>query len=188
MPGPGGANGGTVNVATIPGVAIDSGNVYIPSFGGGTGGPTLPKRSHAARGQAPTIMVIASPRSGGALSNYGTMKGIQVYTMYMDSPAGIIVLQFSDPSVKNDMEYGLAPPEPVLTEIPLGVFLPHTVLVCVLGRTGSLHDFRVAKTPYPSLIPPLIQVLERWRFVPALRGKDPISVDVVLGFGVDTID
>jgi len=38
------------------------------------------------------------------------------------------------------------------------------------------------------LMAPLVQALRRWRFAPVFRGKEPIVVDVILGFGVDTVD
>jgi hypothetical protein len=187
-PGPGGAGSVGGNAPNFPGVAIAGGTVHLPSFGPGAGGPTLPKRLPAGSGKSPAIMVIASPRAGGALNNYGEMKGGRVYTMYLDTRTGSIVLQFSDPVVKNDLEYDLIPPEPLMTDIPSGILLPHTLLACVLERNGTLRAFRVLRTPNPDRIQPLIRALERWRFVPVVRGKERIAVDVMLGFGVSTVD
>jgi hypothetical protein len=187
-PGPGGAGFGGENASYLPGVAIAGGTVHLPSFGSGAGGPTLPKRLSAGRGKSPAIMVIASPRSGGALNSYGEMKGGRVYTMYLDTRTGPIVLQFSDPVVKDDLEFDLIPPEPLMTDIPSGILLSHTLLACVLERNGTLRNFRVLKTPSPDRIPLLIRALERWRFVPVVRGKERIAVDVLLGFGVSTVD
>jgi hypothetical protein len=186
--GPGGAGSGGINAPSLPGLTIVGGMVYLPSFGPGASGPTLPKRLRPGSGQPPAIMVIASPRSGGALGNYGAMKGERVYTMYLDSSAGTIVLQFSDPVARNDLEHDLIPPKPLMIDIPSDALPSHTLLACVLERNGTLRNFRVVKTPTPQLMPPLLKALARWRFVPVLRGKDTIAVDVVLGFGVDTID
>jgi hypothetical protein len=133
-------------------------------------------------------MIIASPRAGGALGNYGQMRGERVYTTYLETRLGSIVLQFSDPMVRKDLAYDLNPPLPLMTDIPSNVSPSHTIVACVMDRKGELHSFRVLKSRSPGLMPLLLKALESWRFVPVVRGKEPIAVEVLLGFGVDTTD
>lgn len=187
--GPGGASSGGSNGPAIPGVVISGGVVHLPSFGPGGGpGPALPRKGPGYNSAAPTIMIIASPRAGGALGNYGQMRGDRVYTLYLETRLGPTVMQFSEPMVRNDLAYDLNPPVPLMTDIPIDVSPSHTIVACVMDRKGVLHSFRVLKSPSPGLIPPLLKALERWRFVPVVRGKESIAVEVVLGFGVDTVD
>ena len=185
--GSGGAGTGVSNGPAMAGVVISGGVVHLPSFGTGNG-PALPNKGPGSNGAGPTVMIIASPRAGGALSNYGQMRGERVYTMYLETRLGPVVLQFSDPMVRKDLAYDLNPPLPLLTDIPSNVSPSHTIVACVMDRKGVLHSFRVLKSPSPGLMPLLLKALERWRFVPVVRGKEPIVVEVLLGFGVDTVD
>jgi hypothetical protein len=186
-PGSGGAGTGGSNVPAMAGVVISHGVIHLPSFGTGNG-PSVPSKGPGFNGAAPAIMIIASPRAGGALSNYGQMRGERVYTMYPETRLGPIVLQFSDPMVRNDLVYDLNPPHPLMTDIPINVAPSHTIVACVMDRKGVLHGFRVLKSANPALMPLLLKALELWRFNPVIRGKEPIAVDVLLGFGVDTVD
>lgn len=186
--GSGGAGTGISIGPAMAGVVISGGVVHLPSFGGSGSGPTLPSKGSRSNSAAPTIMIIASPRAGGALGSYGQMRGERVYTTYLETRLGSIVLQFSDPMVRKDLAYDLNPPLPLMTDIPSKVSPSHTIVACVMDRKGELHSFRVLKSRSPGLMPLLLKALESWRFVPVVRGKEPIAVEVLLGFGVDTTD
>jgi hypothetical protein len=186
-PGHGGAGsgGGRTEMA---GVAIRGGIVTLPSFAVGGDAPSIPGHTASERPLSrPDITVIATPSSGGALNLYGALKGDKVYTIYIDTHQGTAVLQFADPGSRNSgFDEDLTPPEAIRAELPPGLKKSRLVVSCTMDRAGLLRNLKVLQGPSSETKAKVMMALSRWRFRPVLRGNDPINVDAILGFNVDT--
>jgi hypothetical protein len=171
----------------MPGVSIRGGNVYVPSFAAGTGATAKLPAEHGPR-RIPTITIVATPRSGGALNLYGLFKGSKVYTVYLDTSIGTVVLQYAEqkPGTSTEFDADLSAPEPIDTTLPAK--LPHApvIIVCVVSRDGGLRNIRVMKAASADLAHQIEVALQSWRFRPARKGQHAIDVDAVLGFDIDT--
>jgi outer membrane biosynthesis protein TonB len=133
--------------------------------------------------------VIASSSSGGALDRYGTLKGDRVYTIYLPTSPGLVVMEYSDrPSASSgqNFEAELTAPEPVKVDLPEELQRERIVVACVVDREGVIRNVRVLEALVAPLTDKLLRALAEWRFRPALRGDEPIEVDALLGFQIDT--
>jgi len=185
LPGPGGAGQVNGTLALVPGVTIQGNVITIPSFASAPGGPSGPG-AHTDPRRPPTIVVIASSRSGGGMNAYGALKGSRVYTTYIDTRIGTAVLQYSDPASHPGFETDLTPPEPMRTELGPDIKHAHVLVKCVMGKTGKLQNLRVLESPDPVLSARLLRALRQWLFRPAFKLDAAIDVDVILGFGITT--
>ena len=185
--GPGGAGSGGGHTA-MAGVSIRGGEVTLPSFAAGGDPPSIPGHTPSERAlRRPDITVIATPSSGGALNLYGALKGDKVYTIYIDTHQGVAVLQFSDPDSRNmGFDEDLTAPEAIRTELPPGLKKARLVITCTMDRAGLLRNVKILQGPSSEKAAQVMTALSQWRFRPVLRGNDPISVDAILGFNVDT--
>ncbi|HSB74749.1 MAG TPA: hypothetical protein VLC12_03815 [Terriglobales bacterium] len=185
--GRGGAGSGGGRTA-MAGVAIRGGVVNLPSFAVGGDPPSIPGHTPSERKLGrPDITVIATPSSGGALNLYGALKGDKVYTIYIDTHQGIAVLQFADPGSRNTgFDEDLTAPEAIRTELPPGLKKSRLVITCTMDRAGLLRNVKILQGPSSEKVNLVMMALSKWRFRPVLRGNDPISVDAILGFNVDT--
>lgn len=182
--GPGGAGRGT-SPRAAPGVVIAGGVVDIPSFGA-TPEPGTPQRMPQDKTHAPAVLIVATSRSGGALGEYGALGGGRVYTTYVDTARGTVVLQFADPASRTSDDFGLTPPRPIQVGMPGSGKLMRTVVSCILDRTGSVKNVRVLESATPQVASAILQFLNGWRFRPALRGEHAVEVRAILGFGITT--
>jgi hypothetical protein len=195
-PGPGGAGSGTNGKPAVPGVAVTGGSnniVTLGSFGSDTPGPNPPGRSSAGGAhKGLDVTVVATSRSGGAFNFYGLLKGDKVYTIYIDSgPLGPAVMQYADPTSETHL-YGqeLTAPEPIRVdvrgEIPAN-FKPSRILIaCILDRSGSLRGTQVLEPGSAEMTSKVLAALPNWKFRPAFRGDQPVEVNAILGFNIDT--
>jgi hypothetical protein len=185
--GRGGAGSGGGHTA-MAGVSIRGGVVNLPSFAVGGDPPSVPGHVASERKLSrPDITVIATPTSGGALNLYGALKGDKVYTIYIDTHQGIAVLQFADPGSRDTgFDEDLTAPEAIQTDLPPGLKKARLVVSCTVDRAGLLRNVKVLQGPSSEKIAQVTIALSKWRFRPVLRGSNPISVDAILGFNVDT--
>jgi len=133
--------------------------------------------------------VVATSRSGGAFNFYGVLKGDRVYTIYLETPVGTVVMQFADPtSTQHPYAEDLVAPEPLRADLPPG--LPHArlVIACVLDRSGLVKNPHVLETAPAVMTAKVLAALSNWKFRPVLRGTQPIEVNAILGFNIDTND
>jgi len=186
-PGHGGAGTGGGHTA-MAGVAIRGGVVNLPSFAVGGDPPSIPGHTPSERKlNRPDITVIATPSSGGAMNLYGALKGDKVYTIYIDTHQGVAVLQFSDPGSRDTgFDEDLTAPEAIQTALPPGLKKARLVVSCTMDRAGLLRNVKILQGPSSQKANLVMTSLSKWRFRPVLRGNDPISVDAILGFNVDT--
>ena len=189
-PGSGGAGTGTSGTPAMPGVSVRGGSniVNLPSFGSNGNDPKSAGRSSATGGRHSSgVTVIASARSGGAFNSYGALKGDKVYTIYIPTALGIAVMQFADPSsVAHPYAEDLIAPEQMRIDLPPGLQRSRLVIACILDRSGSLRNLRVLESSEADMTAKVLAALPNWKFNPAMRGADPVEVNVMLGFDIDT--
>lgn len=184
-PGPGGSGSGTSR-SGLAGVTIRGGVVNLPSFAT-AGAPAPPGRTPTEGRHVPTVTVIATPRSGGALPTYGLLKGPRVYSIYIQTRLGTGVLQYSErPQDISGFQSDLTAPEPLRADFPPGTPMTRVIIGCVLDRSGFLRDLRVVSTSSQEVAVKVMAALKDWRFRPVLRGDEVIEVDALLGFSVGT--
>ena len=174
-----------------PGVSVSGGTnvITLPSFGSPPE-PNAMVRSAAPESLGNGITVIAGPRAGGALNLYGVLKGDRIYTIYINTKIGTAVMQFADPtSVGHPNANQLTAPRALRAEAPadrLAGKHSKLLIACDLDRNGMLKNARILKSDDHVAAEQMLAALSGWKFVPALRGKEPVEVTAILGFGVDT--
>jgi hypothetical protein len=187
-PGTGGAGNGTTTKPAMPGVSVSGGSniVTLPSFGSDGSQPTDPGRSTTGKDDRPGITVVASSRSGGAFNFYGTLKGDKVYTIYIDTNLGTAVMEFADPDSVGHGGEDLTAPRPMRAYVPVNLKRSRLVIACILDRTGILKNAHVLEPSAPEMTAKVMAALPGWKFSPALRGNQPVEVNAILGFDIDT--
>jgi hypothetical protein len=188
-PGSGGAGTGRMATSPAPGIAVSGGNtITLPSFGGDSNAPNASGRSGALAGKhGPGITIEATPHSGGAFNFYGALKGDKVYTIYIETSFGPAVLQYADPtSAVRSYSQELSAPEPMRAEVPAGLAHSRVVIACVLDRAGMLHNLHLLEAGSKEIDAKILAALPSWKFRPAQRGDQPVEVNAILGFNIDT--
>jgi hypothetical protein len=186
-PGPGGAGNLSSGNPPVPGVSVSSGSnsVTLPSFGPPPD-PASAGRS-TAKGAKNGITIVASPRAGGALNLYGALKGDRVYTIYLNTAAGTAIMQFADPdSAAHPYDTDLTAPQTIRVNLPSGLQPSRLLIACVLDSNGSLRHWHVLQSDSSDFSARILAALPDWKFSPAFRGDQPVEVNAILGFGVDT--
>jgi hypothetical protein len=175
----------------MPGVSVEGGtnSITLPSFATGGDPPADPSRSSAnSKNKGPGITIVATSRSGGAFNRYGALKGDRAYTIYIDA-ALPVSMQFSDPaSAEHPYAEALIPPQPLRTDLPVGLPKARLVIVCNLDTSGLLRNLRVLEPGPAVMTSKVLAALGHWKFTPVLRGDEPVEVSVFLGFNLDTND
>ncbi len=190
-PGIGGAGNGTNGQPPAPGVSISGGStstITLPSFGSPGSEPNTPGRSPTAgKRRSFDYTVEGTPRSGGAFNFYGLLHGDKVYSMSITTVAGIVVMQFADPSSATRLySQDLTRPEVLAANLPVALNHSRIVIRCQLDGSGVLRDFHQLEADPGAPTAKVVAALATWKFIPALRGNDPVEVDVLLGFNIDT--
>lgn len=187
-PGPGGAGRGTSGTPPLPGVSVQGGNtITLPSFGS-TGGDAAsgPGRSSANDHKRSGVTVVATSRSGGVLPYYGYLKGDN-YSIYIETSLGTAVMQYADSaSAAHPSREPLTEPDPIRKDLPEGLRPTHVVIACILDRSGALKDLKVLEPGDAETTSKILAALPNWKFRPAFRGNEPVEVNAIIGFGIDT--
>jgi hypothetical protein len=175
----------------MPGVSVQGGttSVTLPSFGSPEGDASSngPGHSSANKHKGSGISIEATPSSGGVFAYYGVLKGDRNYSIYIDTSIGTAVMQYADPaSAAHPYTDKLIDPEPMRKDLPAGLHSTHVVIACILDRSGELKDVKVLEPGDPVTTSKILVALHGWKFRPAFRGSEPIEVNAILGFGVDT--
>jgi len=190
-PGPGGTGTGASGTPAMPGVSVQGGTttVTLPSFGspGGDAPSTGPGRSSTSANKRSGITIEATPRSGGVFAYYGVLKGDRNYSIYIDTSLGRAVMQYADPaSATRPSSEKLSEPEAIRKDLPDGLRPTHVIFVCTLDRSGDLKDLKVLDPGSPETTSKILVALHSWKFRPAFRGDEPVEVNAIIGFGIDT--
>jgi hypothetical protein len=188
-PAPGLGGAGKTDSEESNGVSIQGATVTVRSFGSSPPSDKIPGRSKYPRARSestPTVTVVSSSRSGGAMGEYGALRGTKVYSIYIATARGPAVLQYSEHSPSGEgFEDDLTTPEPMNTEVPSGFTSKRFVVACMIDRSGLLRNFRVLESNASEPIARMFSVLGGWRFRPALRDTEPVEIDAILGFNID---
>jgi len=190
-PGAGGAGTGAVTHPAMPGVSVHGGSnvVTLPSFGGGAGGgPNIEGRTTSPKAhEGPAITIVGTSRSGGALNMYGSLKGDKVYTIYIDTSLGTAVMEYADPSsAAHPYAEDLVAPQPMRAELPANLKASRLIIACVLDRSGMVKNPKVLESSSSELAPRVLTALASWKFRPVFRGEEPVEVNAILGFAINT--
>ena len=186
--GPGGTGNGTNGPAAAPGVSVyGGGTITLPSFGGNADPPSLPANSGTrATRSGPNVVVFGTSRSGGAFNFYGALPGDN-FTIYIPTSLGPAVLQYADPtSAQHAHAEELTAPDPMTTNLPAGLTHSRLIVACVLDRSGLLQNLHTLEPGPPEMTSKVIAALHSWKFRPAMRGNEPVEVNAILGFNIDT--
>lgn len=190
-PGPGGAGTAPTGSPAAPGVDVRGGStiVTLPSFdSGNSNAPTVPGRSTVRGAPGPAITIVATSRSGGAFDFYGKLPGDN-YTVYVDTKIGTVVMQFAEADPASHPHAGaLTGPQGLRTDLPAN--LPHArvVIKCKLNASGNLINLQVLEPGPAAMTAQIMSALPSWKFRPATRGAQPVEVNAILGFNIDTND
>jgi hypothetical protein len=190
-PGPGGAGTGTSGTPAVPGVSVQGGTttINLPSFGvpGGDAPSSGPGRSSTSAHKGSGITIEATPRSGGVFAYYDVLKGDRNYSIYIETSLGTAVMQYADAaSATHPSSEKLSAPEPMRKDLPDGLRPTRVVIACILDRSGDLKDLKVLEPGAAETTSKILVALRSWKFRPAFRGNEPVEVNAILGFGVDT--
>jgi hypothetical protein len=187
-PGSGGAGRGTTGTPAMPGVSVQGGStITLPSFGSpGGDAASGPGRSSASEHKRSGITVVATSRSGGVFNYYGLLKGDN-YSIYIETSLGTAVMQYSDStSISRPSREALSEPEPIRKDLPPGVRPTRLIIACVLDRSGGLKELKVLEQGSAETTSKILAALLTWKFQPAMRGNEPVEVNAIIGFGIDT--
>lgn len=189
-PGPGGSGSGTTGKPPMPGVSVSGGSniVTLPSFGADGAGPNIAGRSSVGKDHAgPGITVVGSARSGGAFNFYGKLVGDKNYTIYIDTVLGTAVMQYADPSsAAHPYAEDLVAPQPMRSDLPANLKPSRLVIACILDRSGVLRNLQVLEPGSREMTTKVLAALNSWKFRPVFRGEQPVEVNAILGFDIDT--
>jgi hypothetical protein len=189
-PGPGGAGSGTSGAPAMPGVSVQGGTttITLPSFGAPGGAPSNgPGRSSTSGHKGSGVTIEATPRSGGVFGYYGVLQGDRNYSIYIETSLGTAVMQYADAaSASHPSSAALSAPEPMRKDLPTGLRPTRVVFVCILDRSGDLKDLKVLEPGAAETTSKILVALHGWKFRPAFRGNEPVEVNAILGFGIDT--
>ncbi len=192
-PGPGGAGSAPTGSPTVPGVDVRGGStvVTLPSFGADGGGsdPTLPGRSSVKGPQGPAITIVATSRSGGAFDFYGKLPGDN-YTVYVDTAIGTVVMQFAEADIAAARSHPgtLIGPQGLRTDLARDLPRARVVIKCKLDASGNIRNPQVLEPGPATMTAKIMAALPSWKFRPAMRGAQPVEVNAILGFNIDTND
>jgi hypothetical protein len=189
-PGKGGVGSGTSGSPAMPGVSVQGGTttITLPSFGapGGSDAASGPGRSSASTHKRSGVTVIATSRSGGVFNYYGLLKGDN-YSIYIETSLGMAVMQYADAAAAtHPSKEALTEPEPMRKDLPDGLRPTRVIFSCILDRSGVLKDLKVLEPGAAETTSKLLVALRNWKFRPAFHGNEPVEVNAILGFGIDT--
>ena len=112
---------------------------------------------------------------------------VQAVARYIETSLGTAVMQYADPaSAAHPSSESLSAPEPMRKDLPAGLRPTRVVITCILDRSGELKDLKVLEPGAAETTSKILVALHSWKFRPAFRGNEPVEVNVILGFGVDT--
>ena len=71
---------------------------------------------------------------------------------------------------------------------PQRIGVAFNITVRALDVSGNLKNLQVLEPGPASMTAKIIAALPSWKFRPAMRGQQPVEVNAILGFGIDTND
>ncbi|HJY86263.1 MAG TPA: energy transducer TonB [Candidatus Acidoferrales bacterium] len=203
-PGHSGGGGGGAASGTGPGLTIAGGS--DAGAGGGTGtlayspsttsvipvitGPSVRKN---------TLIISTGSIGGGGLGVYGALRGGKIYSTFLPMPGKSWVLQYafaekpapkSAPgaaSVNVQLAEGLVGPEPEqrfdFDRVPVPDEKADKLIVLhgVIRADGSVGELKLYYGVQPEMDQAALAAFSRWKFKPALRANQPVTVEILVG-------
>jgi hypothetical protein len=118
---------------------------------------------------------------------YDVLKGDRNYSIYIETSLGTAVMQYADAaSAAHPSSEKLTEPEAMRKDLPDGLRPTRVVIACILDRSGDLKDLKVLEPGAAATTSKILVALHSWKFRPAFRGNEPVEVNAILGFGIDT--
>ena len=173
----------------MPGVSVQGGSniVTLPSFGADGSQPSQGRSTVAKNHGGQEITIVGTSRSGGAFNFYGVLKGDKVYTIYIDTALGTAVMEYADPmSAIHPYAEDLTAPQPMRADVPGNLKPSRLIIACVLDRSGILKNPQVLEPGGSEMTSKVLAALPSWKFRPVFRGDQPVEVNAILGFAIDT--
>ena len=97
------------------------------------------------------------------------------------------MLEYADPtSATHPYGEDLTAPHPMRTDLPANLKPSRLVISCTLDRSGLVRNARVIEPGSHELTTKVLAALPAWKFRPAFRGEQPVEVNAILGFDIDT--
>jgi hypothetical protein len=190
-PGPGGAGSSPTGSPAVAGVDVRGGSSVVTlapfSTDAGSNDPNLPGRTSIKQQQGPAITIVATSRSGGAFDFYGKLPGDN-YTVYVDTEIGTAVMQFAEANPSHSQAGALIGPQGIRTNLPADLPRARVVIKCALDASGNLRNLQVLEPGPAAMTAKIMAALPSWKFRPAMRGAQPVEVNAILGFNIDTND
>ena len=72
------------------------------------------------------------------------------------------------------------------SDLPANVKPSRLVIACILDRAGTLRNLHVIESSGSEMTSKVMAALTSWKFRPVFRGDQPIEVNAILGFDIDT--
>ena len=150
-----------------------------------------------------SLVVSAGPMGGGGLDVYGALHCGKIYTVFLQMPGKSWTLQFcqakreappsaiSRQSTVVRLEQGLLPPDPEVRfdfqRLPLPPENAHKLILLkgLIREDGTVDLVQVYRSLLPSMDEAARLALSRWRFKPAMREGQPVSVEILVGIPSD---
>ena len=190
--GPGGAGNLNAGNPPVPKVDISGGStiVTLPGFGSDSAAndPSATKRTSVNHSQTFDVTIVATASSGGAFEPYKNLLHGTVYTTYVDTSLGSVVMEYAENAPANTFAASLSAPSAIRTELPAGLPRARVVIACTLDSSGNLKNPHVLEPGPAMMSAKIISALHSWKFQPAMRNNQPVEVTAILGFGINTDD
>jgi Gram-negative bacterial TonB protein C-terminal len=204
--GPGHSGGGGGGAASSAGAGLTIAGGSDAGSGGGTGtlaysasttavipvitGPSVRKN---------TLIISTGSIGGGGLGVYGALRGGKIYSMFLPMPGKSWVLQYAfvekpapksaqgAASVNVQLAEGLVGPEPQqrfdFERVPVPDEKADKLIVLqgVIRADGSVGELKLYYGVQPEMDQAALAAFGRWKFKPALRANQPVTVEILVG-------
>jgi len=147
-----------------------------------------------------SLVLYTGPVGGGGLDVYGVLQGGKIYTIFLSMRGQNWILQYCAPSTdtaqakpqRGVVQFGesVTPPDAIerfdfkRVPVPADKLDKKVILRGRILKDGSLSELKVHKGVQPDLDALALAAFARWKFAPALRGKDPVPVEILVGIPV----
>jgi TonB family protein len=192
--GPGGAGTVPAGNPAVRGVDISGGStiVTLPSFGDdppANDPGAAQRRTSLKPKQDLNVTIVATATSGGAFEPYKKLLHGEMYTTYITTSLGTVVMEFADNTpARGSFQGSISPPAGLITELPPDAPQGRLVVIGTLDTSGNLKGIRVLEPGPAQMTAKVVAALRTWKFQPAMRNDQPVEVTAILGFGINTDD
>jgi TonB family protein len=97
-------------------------------------------------------------------------------------------MQFAEVNPSSGRAGALVGPQGMRTNLPPNLPRARVVVKCRLDASGNLRDLQMLEPGPPAMAAKIMQALPNWKFRPAMRGDQPVEVNAILGFNINTND